>query len=90
MDLEAFKAELKRDGYNEVLEKTYAPNQLVGKHVHDFSARALVTAGDMVINWSDVSRSYRTGEIFEVQIGDEHSEQYGPQGATYLVGRKFA
>jgi quercetin dioxygenase-like cupin family protein len=90
MDIESFKAELTSTGYQEVLEKTYAPNQFMEKHKHPFRARAVVTAGEMTISWGDtVSREYRVGDIFEIEAGDEHSEQYGPAGATYLVGRRF-
>jgi quercetin dioxygenase-like cupin family protein len=89
MDIEAFKAELSRTGYQEVLEKTYAPDEFIAPHKHLFRARAVITAGEMDISWAGVSRHYEVGDIFEIEAGAEHSEHYGEQGATYLVGRKF-
>jgi quercetin dioxygenase-like cupin family protein len=90
MDIENFKADLSRNGYQEVLEKTYQPNQFIEAHKHPFRARAVVVDGEMTIAWTgSEARHYRAGEIFEIEAGDEHSEQYGPSGATYLVGRKF-
>jgi quercetin dioxygenase-like cupin family protein len=90
MDLEVFKAQLKEAGYDEVLEKTYAPNAFIDTHSHPFFARALVTAGQMVITCGEEARSYKAGEIFELEAHRMHTEHYGPVGATYLVGRKAA
>jgi quercetin dioxygenase-like cupin family protein len=89
MDIDTFKTELAQTGYQEVLEKTYAPSHFVPNHTHPFRARAIIVEGDMAISWKDTTRTYRVGDIFEVEAGDEHAEQFGPAGATYLVGRKF-
>jgi quercetin dioxygenase-like cupin family protein len=90
MDLETFKAQLQDAGYDEVLEKSYSPNTFIDTHSHPFSARALVTAGQMVISCDTEARSYAAGEIFELEAGRVHTERYGPEGASYLVGRKAA
>lgn len=88
MDLETFKSGLQEGGYDEVLVKTYAPDTFVDTHSHPFSARALVTAGEMVITCEDVPQTFRAGDIFELPAGRLHTERYGPNGASYLVGRK--
>jgi hypothetical protein len=32
----------------------------------------------------------RTGDVFTLEAHRPHTERYGPQGASYLVGRKRA
>ncbi|MEM5458266.1 hypothetical protein VSR69_25950 [Paraburkholderia phytofirmans] len=56
MDIESFKADLTNTGYQEVLEKTYAPNQFIETHKHPFRARAVITAGEMTISWGGFAR----------------------------------
>ncbi|MFM2400154.1 MAG: hypothetical protein RL341_2311 [Pseudomonadota bacterium] len=34
------------------------------------------------------SRTYAVGDVFHLQAHTPHAEFYGPQGVTYLVGRK--
>jgi len=88
MDLEQFKSELKQAGYDEVLEKTYAPNTFIDTHSHPFSARALIISGQMEISCGAEAHEYRVGDIFELEAHRIHTERYGPAGASYVVGRK--
>ena len=88
MDATEFETGLKRDGYGEIETKT-VPGKIATKpHSHDFSVRALVLAGDITLTYEGRSRTFRTGEIFEMTAGCMHHEEYGPDGSTYLVGRK--
>jgi quercetin dioxygenase-like cupin family protein len=88
MDATEFETGLKRDGYGEIETKT-VPGKIATKpHSHDFSVRALVLAGDITLTYEGRSRTFRTGEIFEMTAGCVHHEEYGPDGSTYLVGRK--
>ena len=88
MDKTEFEASLKRDGYLHIETKTVPGNTTTKPHAHDFSVRALVLAGDVTLTSEGRSRTFRAGEIFEMAAGCVHNEQYGPAGATSLVGRK--
>jgi quercetin dioxygenase-like cupin family protein len=88
MDLETFKTQLQQAGYSEVVEKSYAPDTSIDVHTHPFAARALITSGEMSITCGDEARTYRVGEIFELDANRPHAEHYGPAGASYLVGRR--
>jgi hypothetical protein len=90
MRLEDFRTELRSSGFDEALQKDYAPNELIETHTHPFAARGLVTAGEMAITCDGHTRSYLIGDIFELEPGQVHSERYGPHGATYYVGRKYS
>ena len=88
MDATAFETGLQREGYKDIETKTVRGQVATKPHTHDFSVRALILAGDITLTYEGRSRTFRTGEIFEMAAGCEHSEQYGPDGVTYLVGRK--
>jgi len=89
-NIEAFEAQLKAAGCQQILDRVYGPNEFVGLHAHDFSARAIVTEGEVVISCNEVAKLYQVGDVFEIAAGQAHTEQYGPHGATYRVGRMFA
>ena len=83
-----FTKQLALDGYTETLTRTWEPNQLVATHSHLFDAHALVLEGEFTLSWNGQSQLLRKGDTFTLAAGCEHVEQYGPDGATYLVGRR--
>jgi quercetin dioxygenase-like cupin family protein len=88
MDATEFEGSLKQAGFQEIETKKVAANTATQPHSHAFSVRALVLAGDITLTSEGQSRTFRTGEVFEMTAGCVHSERYGPDGSTYLVGRK--
>ena len=87
MDRSAFEAELQRDGY-QVVTNTMPPGAINPEHAHDFDARLLVVAGEVTIIIGEQRNTYRVGETFSMTNGCRHSEQAGPEGATYVAGRR--
>ena len=84
-----FRTEMLAAGYNEVLERPWAPNTVVDTHTHPFEANAVVVQGEMwlaVENGAD--RHLRPGDRFHLQPNVPHAERYGPEGATYWVARR--
>ena len=90
MDTSRFTRELNELGFAEVLTRTWPPNQFIDTHTHPFEVRALVLDGELVLSCDGESRTYRVGDVFTLAPQRAHTEQYGPNGATYLVGRKYA
>ena len=88
MNATEFETGLQQDGFKDIETKTVHAHVATKPHRHDFSVRALVLAGDITLTYEGRSRTFRTGEIFEMAAGCEHSEEYGSDGVTYLVGRK--
>ena len=88
MDQTAFRSELARDGFDEVDTRSIAPDLYNPSHSHAFEVRALMLAGELTLAWADQQRTFKPGEIFTMAAGCEHTEWFGPEGATYLVGRK--
>ena len=87
MDRTAFEAELQRDGYQPIVN-TMQPGAINPEHAHDFDARLLVVAGEMTIVAEGDRTTYRVGDTFSMTHGCRHVEQAGPEGATYVAGRR--
>jgi quercetin dioxygenase-like cupin family protein len=88
MDRNAFEAALQRDGY-EIVVRTMEPNSNKPAHVHDFDARVMVVAGEMTLARDGASRAYRPGETFDIAHGHRHAEIAGPEGVSYVAGRRI-
>ncbi|WP_250514176.1 cupin domain-containing protein [Caballeronia sp. INDeC2] len=88
MRRDEFLALLSSEGFAEAVTVTREPNGSLDVHVHPFEAKALILEGDLTIRTGDGVNTYRPGDIFHLATNIEHSEQYGPEGVSYLVGRK--
>lgn len=88
MDRAAFEASLRAEHYGEITTVTRDVGYQLGAHQHPFDACALITAGEITLVVDGQSRTYRVGDIFRLPAGTEHLESAGPQGVSYLVGRR--
>jgi quercetin dioxygenase-like cupin family protein len=87
---DGFRERSLKAGADEVVERRYAPGQVVDTHTHEFDAQAVVTEGEMWLTFGTDTQHLRPGDTFHVPSGTPHSEKYGPQGATYWVARRNA
>ena len=87
MDRTAFEAALQRDGF-EVVARTMEPNTTNPEHAHDFDARVLVVAGEMTLDRDGARRACRPGDTLEIAHGHRQAEIAGPDGASYIAGRR--
>lgn len=85
---DAFRAHPLLQGADEVLARRWSPNQVVEEHSHPFDADAVVTAGEMWLTCGGSTQHLKPGDTFRLPAGTPHSEQYGPEGATYWVARR--
>lgn len=90
MDAGAFEKELRERGYAEIATREWEAGRAVPEHTHPFDARALVLEGEVTLTWAGQSRTCRAGDVFEMAAGTPHTEQYGPAGAKFLLGRRRA
>jgi quercetin dioxygenase-like cupin family protein len=89
IDTRQFEAQLRRDGYLEVLDKRIEADVVIEDHTHPYDVRALVLEGEATIACAgEAPRVYRPGDVLEVSAGVVHTEHYGPQGYRFLVGRR--
>jgi quercetin dioxygenase-like cupin family protein len=87
LTFEDFKEQKLAEGCQEVLERVWEPNSVVETHTHNFTADALVVKGSFQLTVNGHTRNLVPGSTFYIPVGVEHSEVYGPEGATWWVGR---
>lgn len=85
---EAFRAEALAGGCDEALVREWRPGMVLETHAHPFDAEATVVQGDMWLTEGDRTRHLERGGTFRLAAGTLHAERYGPEGATYWVGRR--
>jgi len=87
---EDFAIAARATGFDEVLERRWAPDTVLDVHTHHFDAEAVVTQGEMWLTSDGVTQHLTNGHTFSIAREVPHSERYGPQGATYWVARRTA
>ena len=88
MNIKAFKQSLADQGYNEAKPVTYDPSMENEVHTHEFSASLLILKGEFTLITGESAVTYLSGETCQLDAGILHSERAGPEGATFLVGKK--
>jgi quercetin dioxygenase-like cupin family protein len=84
-----FTEQAKHDGFDEIVQKEWAPNLVVGKHTHPVDVRVQVAAGLVKLEVENDAQIYEAGQSFYIARGTEHAEYYGADGATFWVARKL-
>lgn len=83
-----FEERLRQEGYSEPEIRRAAPNGFNDTHTHDFDVLALVLSGEVTITCAGVSRTYRPGDLVSLDAGLPHTEQFGPTGYKFMIGRR--
>jgi len=88
MTFEVFEAQARAQGFDEVVERKWAPSLVLDAHKHPFAVRALVVQGEMWLTVGDDVRHLRPGDEFALDREVPHAERYGAEGATYWAARR--
>lgn len=88
MDQATFTKQLADEGFDEILTRTQPAEQFVDTHAHAFGVKAMVLQGEITLGVAGKLTTYQVGDMFTLAPGCEHSERYGAQGVSFLVGRK--
>ena len=86
----AFEAAARAAGFDEVLERTWAPGTVIDTHTHPFAVQAVVTQGEMWLTCGGTTKRLVAGDTFTLARDEPHAERYGDAGATYWVARRAA
>ena len=87
-NFDAFRDEALACGCDEALVREWGPDTLLETHTHAFDAEAIVVQGELWLSENGRIRHLTRGGTFRLRAGTPHAERYGPDGATYWVGRK--
>ena len=83
-----FEAEARAQGFDEVLERAWAPGTVLDTHGHPFALRARVVRGEMWLTVGKTTRHLKPGDTFALERDAPHAERYGADGAVYWVARR--
>jgi AraC-like ligand binding domain len=83
-----FEADARGLGFDEVLERQWAPLTVLEAHAHPFAVKALVVQGEFWLTVQEQTRHLRAGDGFELDHAVPHAERYGSEGATVWVARR--
>lgn len=87
-DFDTFRREALARGFDEVIERQWAPNTVLETHTHPFAVEALVVQGQLWLGQAGQTQALGVGDRFALAREVPHDEHYGPEGATYWVARK--
>ena len=90
MNIADFESTLRREGFDEVKTNTLPAGRVTSIHDHPFETRVLVTAGEITLTVAGTAQAYREGDSFTLPLHCRHEEAVGPEGVSYVVGRRFA
>ncbi len=85
-----FESAAKAQGFDEVLERVWAPDVVLDTHTHSFAVKARVVQGEFWLTCGPDTRHLRAGEAFVLARDVPHAERYGSEGATVWVARCHA
>ena len=85
--VDAFRAELIEQGY-QVGERDWEPGHVNHMHSHPFDARGLVTRGSFTVTHAEGAKTYGPGDQFRLEADIEHEEVIGPEGVSFISGRR--
>ncbi len=88
MNAEEFAQTLALQGFEPAVTAQREAHGMLAQHTHPFEAKALILASEIRIAAQCAERTHRSGDIFHRPAHEPITEHYGPEGVTYLVGRK--
>ncbi len=87
-DFDTFSTQALAEGFDEVIERSWAPLTVLDTHTHPFAVKALLIQGQMWLNVNGQIQDLQQGDAFTLDRDIPHDERYGPEGATYWVARR--
>lgn len=87
---DSFRVQALAEGFDEVIERQWAPHTVLDTHTHPFSVKAVVTNGELWLTVGSETRHLRAGDTFTLDREVPHAERYGAEGAAYWVARRNA
>ena len=88
-DFESYRADALANGYDEVLERRWAPGTVTALHSHPFHVAAMLAQGEMWLEQGPITVHLVPGSGFELKANVPHSERYGPEGALLYSARRY-
>jgi hypothetical protein len=88
ISFQQFEDTHRAQGFDEVIERLWAPNVQLDTHSHPFSVSARVVEGGFWLTVGEQDRHLQAGDHFELDADVPHAERYGAEGARVWVARR--
>lgn len=86
--VEQIKQQLRDEGFRNIFSHTDRPGTQYPEHTHSNVTCHVVIEGEIEITSGGETKTFRTGERFDVPAGEVHSARVGEDGCTYILGEK--
>ena len=84
----SFRETLAAQGFPEPTIVERDANLVTTDHVHEFTASALILAGEISVVTATGTSTCRSGDTFTLASGITHHEEYGAEGARLLFSKR--
>ena len=88
MNIEALKAKLAADGYQEIDVLEWEADRFNETHSHPYTARAYIVSGTLTVDWGTQVTTCGKGEAFTLEADVPHTERAGSEGVKFVFGIK--
>lgn len=88
MDEKEWEKKLREEGFRTVFVWRDNPNAFYPDHTHAGTTAHIILDGEMTITSEAKTRTFRSGDRFDVPANTLHSAKIGPAGCKYMVGEK--
>lgn len=88
MNEREFEEQLKGEGFSGIFVHRDSPDAFYPDHTHSGITAHIVLDGEITVTSEGQTKTYSSGERFDVPAGEIHSAQIGPQGCRYMIGEK--
>lgn len=85
---ELFAQQAAQQGFDQTLVREWNANHVTEVHQHPFDTSALVVRGEFWLTVGDETSHLKAGDRFALGRNIDHSERYGPEGATFWAARR--
>jgi quercetin dioxygenase-like cupin family protein len=85
---EQFTAQAMEQGFDQTLVREWNAHQVNELHQHPFDTSALVVRGEFWLTVDGQTTHLKAGDRFALGRNIDHSERYGPEGATFWAARR--
>jgi quercetin dioxygenase-like cupin family protein len=80
-----FRAYAKTEGYREPEARSLPADKFFDTHAHKDDLIVLITEGSFVVDYGAERSEFGPGDMCHVKSGVDHTDQAGPQGASYVL-----
>ncbi|MEQ9620019.1 MAG: cupin domain-containing protein [Deltaproteobacteria bacterium] len=88
MNEEELEKQLLNEGFSGIFVHRDSPGAFYPDHTHPGITAHMVLDGEITVTSEGETRTYATGDRFDVPAGSVHSAKIGPRGCRYMIGEK--